>query len=129
MAHLPTGVRICLPRLCSVLLFLSTHLHATEADTRPAPLFDDLGDYEVAITTKSPDAQRYFNQGMMLAWGFNHAEAVRSFRAAQALDPACAMCFWGEAFALGPNINKPMDPADAPAASAAAVHSGRHRRD
>lgn len=127
MAHLPTRLRRCLPLLCSVLLFLPTHLHATEADTRPAPLFDDLGDYEVAITTKSPDAQRYFNQGMMLAWGFNHAEAVRSFRAAQALDPACAMCFWGEAFALGPNINKPMDPADAPAASAAAAKADELR--
>ncbi|MEE4207659.1 MAG: hypothetical protein V2I43_00140, partial [Parvularcula sp.] len=70
-----------------------------------APLFDGMGDYHRAITTSSEDAQRYFDQGMVLAFGFNHAEAIRSFRAAQRLDPQCAMCFWGEALATGPNIN------------------------
>lgn len=89
------------------------------SDGRPAPLFDDLGDHHASVTTVSVEAQRYFDQGLVLNYGFNHAEAVRSFRAAQRLDPACAMCFWGEAMALGPNINKPMDPADAPAARAA----------
>lgn len=89
-------------------------------DGRTAPLFDDLGDHHHAITTQSATAQRYFDQGLVLAYGFNHAEAVRSFREAQRLDPSCAMCFWGEAYALGPNINKPMDDADVPAAYAAA---------
>lgn len=70
-----------------------------------APLFEGMGDYHRPITTASEGAQRYFDQGMVLAFGFNHAEAVRSFRAAQKLDPTCAMCFWGEAMALGPNIN------------------------
>lgn len=70
-----------------------------------APLFEGMGDYHRKITTGSDGAQRYFNQGMVLAFGFNHAEAIRSFRAAQRLDPACAMCFWGEALATGPNIN------------------------
>ena len=70
-----------------------------------APIFDGLGDYHRPITTADPGAQRYFDQGMVLAFGFNHAEAVRSFQAAQRLDPDCAMCFWGEALALGPNIN------------------------
>jgi tetratricopeptide (TPR) repeat protein len=70
-----------------------------------APLFDGMGDYHRAITTSDPGAQRYFDQGMVLAFGFNHAESVRSFRAAQRLDDACAMCFWGEALATGPNIN------------------------
>lgn len=70
-----------------------------------APLFEGMGDYHMPITTADPDAQRYFDQGMVLAFGFNHAESIRSFRAAQALDPSCAMCFWGEALATGPNIN------------------------
>ncbi|MGE0590972.1 MAG: hypothetical protein AB7G23_03335 [Vicinamibacterales bacterium] len=70
-----------------------------------APLFDGLGDWHRDITTADPGAQRYFDQGMVLAFGFNHAEAIRSFRAAQRLDPDCAMCFWGEALATGPNIN------------------------
>ncbi|MEW4467287.1 hypothetical protein AB1K62_05575 [Parasphingorhabdus sp. JC815] len=70
-----------------------------------APLFDGLGDYNRPITTTSQSAQRYFNQGMILSFGFNHAESIRSFRAAQKLDPQCAMCFWGEALATGPNIN------------------------
>ena len=70
-----------------------------------APLFEGMGDYHMAITTADPDAQRYFDQGMVLAFGFNHAESIRSFRAAQTLDPTCAMCFWGEALATGPNIN------------------------
>ncbi len=70
-----------------------------------APLFKGMGDYHRVIDTDDPGAQRYFDQGMMLAFGFNHAEAIRSFRAAQKLDPGCAMCFWGEALAAGPNIN------------------------
>lgn len=70
-----------------------------------APLFDGMGDYNRSITTSSVGAKRYFNQGMVLAFGFNHAESIRSFRAAQKLDPECAMCFWGEALATGPNIN------------------------
>lgn len=91
-----------------------------------APLFQGMGEYQRPITTKDPGAQRYFNQGMVLAFGFNHAEAIRSFRAAQRLDPSCAMCLWGEALATGPNINVTskgkaiMSPADRVAAHAAA---------
>lgn len=70
-----------------------------------APLFEGMGDFHRPITTVSEDAQKYFDQGMVLAFGFNHAESIRSFRAAQKLDPNCAMCFWGEALATGPNIN------------------------
>lgn len=70
-----------------------------------APLFAGMGEFHRVITTKDAGAQRYFDQGMVLAFGFNHAESVRSFRAAQKLDPDCAMCFWGEALATGPNIN------------------------
>ena len=60
-----------------------------------APLFAGMSDFNHPITTSDPYAQRYFNQGMVLAFGFNHAESVRAFKAAQALDPECAMCFWG----------------------------------
>ena len=77
----------------------------TLAQRAGAPLFEGMGDYHMPITTADPDAQRYFDQGMVLAFGFNHAESIRSFRAAQTLDPQCAMCFWGEALATGPNIN------------------------
>ncbi len=70
-----------------------------------APLFDGMGDYYREITAVNPDAQKYFNQGMVLAFGFNHAESIRSFKAAQKLDPTCAMCYWGEALATGPNVN------------------------
>ena len=86
--------------------------HATDLDgdanaARP-PLYDGLGDLTMPVTTRSTEAQAYFDQGLRLTWAFNHAEAWRSFRTAQGLDPECAMCFWGEAFALGPNINDGM---------------------
>ena len=57
------------------------------------------------ITAQNAEAQRYFDQGMVLAFLLSIAESIRSFRAAQKLDPSCAMCFWGEALATGPNIN------------------------
>ncbi|WP_287303007.1 hypothetical protein [Mesorhizobium sp.] len=75
------------------------------------PLWDNLGSLSYPISTKSADAQKYFDQGLRLAVNFNHAEARRAFRKAQSLDPDCAMCFLGEALILGPNINVPMDPA------------------
>lgn len=70
-----------------------------------APFLDGMGEHKHPITTNDPAVQRYFDQGMALAAGFNHAESIRAFRAAQTLDPDCAMCFWGEALATGPNIN------------------------
>jgi tetratricopeptide (TPR) repeat protein len=79
-------------------------------DGRLAPRLQDLGTHTRAVSTRDPLAQRYFDQGLVLAYAFNHAEAVRSFREAQRIDPACAMAYWGEAYALGPNINAPMDP-------------------
>lgn len=81
-----------------------------------APLFGDLGDYRRSIGSDSELAERYFNQGLLLAYGFNHAESRRSFREASRQDPSCGICAWGEAYVLGPNINKPMDDADVPAA-------------
>ena len=74
------------------------------------PLYDNVGTLHHEITTSSPDAQRYFDQGLRLSYAFNHAEAIRAFRQAAAIDPDCAMCYWGVAFALGPNINAPITP-------------------
>lgn len=94
-----------------------------------APLFDGMGDYHHPISTSHPGAQRYFDQGMVLSFGFNHAESIRSFQAAQRLDPDCAMCFWGEALATGPNINVTskgkaiMSPEDRKSAHAAIQHA------
>lgn len=79
-------------------------------DVRQAPLLEGLGDHRHPVDTRLPLAQRYFDQGLVLAYGFNHAEAARSFREATRLDPECAMCWWGLALVLGPNINAPMEP-------------------
>jgi tetratricopeptide (TPR) repeat protein len=87
--------------------------HDEEAAT---PLLGNLGDHHREITTGSEEAQAYFDQGLVLAYGFNHELAVQSFQEAARHDPACAMCYWGIAWALGPNINLPMDPALNPAA-------------
>lgn len=81
-----------------------------------AVLFDDLGDHHREITTRSPEAQAFFDQGLRLTYGFNHDEAARSFARAAQLDPSCAMCFWGAAYTLGPNYNMPMLPDRAAAA-------------
>ncbi|WP_432810005.1 hypothetical protein [Pantanalinema sp. GBBB05] len=74
----------------------------------PVPLFSNLGNYHHAIATTSPRAQQYFDQGMTLVYGFNHPEAIRSFREATRLDPTCTMCYWGLALAWGPHINAGM---------------------
>jgi len=81
-----------------------------------APLLEGLGDLHYPISTKSQLAQRLFDQGFILSYGFNHEEAERSFRAAAEVDPACAMCWWGAALVVGPNINAPMSPDAVPRA-------------
>ncbi|MEM1229164.1 MAG: hypothetical protein AAGI15_01410 [Pseudomonadota bacterium] len=73
-----------------------------------SPLLEGIGPTGMVITTDVPLAQAYFNQGLTLAYGFNHAEAVRSFREAARHDLSCGVCYWGIALALGPNINAPM---------------------
>jgi tetratricopeptide (TPR) repeat protein len=69
------------------------------------PLLTGLGDYRHSVTTDNPVTQRYFDQGLVMSFAFNHSESIRAFRAARMLDERCAMCYWGEALALGPNIN------------------------
>ncbi len=78
-----------------------------------------LGQISYGVTTASDEAQAWFNQGVALTYNFNHGEAIKAFKRAQESDPDCAMCYWGEAFAYGPNINMPMvDDAVAPAYAA-----------
>jgi hypothetical protein len=95
--------------------------HSKEAE-KPAPTgelaprLQNLGKHTFPVTTKSRQAQLFVNQGLNLAYGFNHAEAGRAFREAERLDPSCAMCVWGQAYVLGPNINVPMSPDDEPKA-------------
>ena len=79
-------------------------------DGRLSPLFEGLDVIEYPISTKNELCQKYFNQGLVLAFGFNHAEAARSFREAANQDPDCAMCYWGIAWVLGPNYNAPTIP-------------------
>ncbi len=91
---------------------------AEVADVREAPeaeayrprLRRDLGEYGRRISTGNAEAQRYFDQGLVLTYGFNHEQAIAAFREAARLDPDCAICWWGVSFAYGPNINLPMGP-------------------
>jgi tetratricopeptide (TPR) repeat protein len=83
------------------------------------PLYTNLGAHHKTISTKVPATQQYFDQGLRLVYGFNHAEAIRAFQRAAELDPTCAMCYWGIALAYGPHVNAPMDAPSGVAAYAA----------
>ncbi len=92
-------------------------------------LLTGLGEHRRPITTSSTEAQLYFDQGLALIYGFNHDAAIRAFDQALVLDPSCAMCAWGKATALGPNINLPLGPAaaeDAYAAGQLALSLSKH---
>ncbi len=86
------------------------HQHAREVADTPPPLFEDLGTYHRKITTSSPQAQAYFDQGLRLVYAFNYDEAQRAFREAARLDGECAICYWGVALTYGSNYNSPTDP-------------------
>ncbi len=83
---------------------------SAQPDPLPVRLLEGLSAHTRKITTASPEAQKYFDQGLKLYFGFQHGGAVRSFKEAARLDPACAMAHWGIAFANGPHINLPMVP-------------------
>ncbi|MDR7335042.1 tetratricopeptide repeat protein [Roseateles asaccharophilus] len=118
------GGGLCRPGAAGQPVLLQALLAAatTKSETQPfqpaamkaaggdVPLYGDLGAMTFKLGKAAPRVQAYFDQGLRLAFAFNHAEAQRSFQAAQKLDPNCAMCFWGEALILGPNINVPMQP-------------------
>ena len=109
----------------AALLSCAALSSAAESTAAPAPqtshsdtvpLYTDLGSHHKRISTRIPAVQQYFDQGLRLVYGFNHAEAIRSFRHAAGLDPNCAMCYWGIALAYGPHVNAPMDKASGVAA-------------
>ena len=77
-----------------------------------ANLLEGLGNYRFPVTSKHPQVQRWFDQGLMLTFGFNHDAAERSFLKATELDPECAMCWWGASLVVGPHVNAAMDPQD-----------------
>ena len=101
----------------------AAHRHAPSADKAPPPLYTDLGTYQRKITTASPQAQAYFDQGLRLVYSFNHLEAQRAFREAARLDPTCAMCYWGVALTYGSNYNSPTDAQREDAALAAVLQA------
>ena len=83
----------------------------------PSPvLLEGIGDYRMRVTALNDDARKWFDQGVNLAFAFNHAAAVQSFLEAARMDDRCAMCWWGAAWALGPHINAGMAPSDYPVA-------------
>ena len=89
--------------------FAQDHAHPPAAGGGArAPIFD-LGTWRHTVATTSSEAQRYFDQGLLLAYGFNHAQAIAAFSEAARVDSSCAMACWGIAIAYGPNINFPMD--------------------
>ena len=98
--------------LCGVLLGLGATAqdHASHAQTRPVTLVTGLGDLHHPVSTKNPEAQQFFDQGLRFIYAFNHDEAARSFQHAADLDPKLAMAYWGVAEAVGPNYNDPADP-------------------
>jgi tetratricopeptide (TPR) repeat protein len=104
------GMQMSAPMSMGLPLSPMPSIYAGEADKPGAPVFKGLGVHQMTISTKVPETQRFFDQGVNLLFGFNHAEAIRSFREAARLDPDCAMCWWGMSVALGPNINLPMPP-------------------
>ncbi len=109
------GAQVCTPNPSA------TAAQIALATGSGAPMLTGLGDHTHAITTKSAEAQRFFDQGLIMHYAFNHREAVRAFRHASELDPEAPMPFWGIALSLGPHINAPMDPeAYAPAMAALA---------
>ena len=92
------------PIKCTVAKYLLSNVDTTQ---QIAPLFENLGNLHVPISTSNGQAQKFFDQGVRLSYAFNHAEAHRSFMEASRLDPNAAMTFWGQAYALGANINDP----------------------
>jgi len=98
--------------LCCVLLcaLAAAQDHAAHASAHPVTLVQGLGDLHHPVSTRNPQAQQFFDQGLRFIYAFNHDEAARSFQHAAELDPTFAMAYWGVAEAVGPNYNDPADP-------------------
>jgi tetratricopeptide (TPR) repeat protein len=94
----------------STILAQQTDMQMKMPEPRPVEIYSGLGAWHHATSTKNEEAQKFFDQGLRMTYGFNHEEAVRSFKRAAELDPNMAMAWWGVAYALGPNINLDVDP-------------------
>ena len=103
---------LCGMLLCGILLCVGAAAqdHASHAQAHPVTLVTGLGDLHHPVSTKNPQAQAFFDQGLRFIYAFNHDEAARSFQHATELDPKLAMAYWGVAEAVGPNYNDPADP-------------------
>src|SRR4026207_623832 len=88
---------------------LGQHGHAPAKDPKAVTLEAGLGDIDHPVSTTNPEAQKFFNQGLEYVYGFNHEEAIRSFKQASQLDPQLAMAYWGVALSMGSNYNVPAD--------------------
>src|SRR5688572_28191465 len=100
----------------------------TTPEGRLAPMLKNIGDLHHPVSTKSADAQKYFTQGLTLVYGFNHSEAIRSFKEAARLEPDLEMAHWGQALALSPNINDTAIGADREEQGHAAMAEALKRR-
>lgn len=92
----------------TVPIALALALSALPGASAKEPFYEGLGSYSRKVTTASPEAQRYFDQGLRLLFGYNHGASIRSFSEAARIDPGCAMAHWGVALAYGPHINLPV---------------------
>ena len=95
--------------LLSPIVVSGQHSHAPAQPPAPATLEAGLGDVNHPVTTNNAEAQKFFNQGLAYLYGFNHEEAVKSFKQAAELDPNLAMAYWGIALAMGSNYNVEAD--------------------
>ena len=102
LAQLLCCLMVCLPAIAQN--------HAHQAASHSVVLVTGLGDLHHTVSTHSPDAQKFFDQGLRFIYAFNHDEAARSFQHAAEIDPKMAMAYWGVAEAVGPNYNDPADP-------------------
>ncbi|MBA3727008.1 MAG: hypothetical protein H0W86_11305, partial [Armatimonadetes bacterium] len=107
----------------AIPILIQLGVPAMQADQ--ARLFDGLGSHSRKITTTSAAAQKYFDQGLRLLYGFNHGEALRSFTEAARLDPKSPMAWWGVAMAHGPHINYPILPPDGAKAASSAIRKAK----
>jgi tetratricopeptide (TPR) repeat protein len=116
--------KACKVAVLFILLFALSE-SASIPDGTQVPLFEGLGKFSRKVTTSSPEAQRYFDQGLAFMYAFNHDEAIRSFRQSGEIDPSCAMAFWGVSNANGPHINNPVVPVERAKAAWSALQKAK----
>src|SRR6202158_1266974 len=97
------ALALCVPAIAQE----HEHAAAAPAKGKPVTLMSGFGNWRHPVSTKNPQAQAFFDQGLRLIYAFNHDEAARSFQHAAELDPKMAMAYWGVAEAVGPNYNDP----------------------